>query len=877
MKVIIKHNLAHKGIEIHFSEAISKEMRKFLGAYLFRYSKPQKMWYLRSISNRIIRFAKSVKNVLENDLPLSKLEIEPKFEQSIENLEKKDFSHIVIYFNNDKGIEDIDNWVVFEKNILLAQFLAEQFADSMYEGKAKQVRVHSGTFIREARESFYSNRLIESIYHDTPSLEGFVEVGTSEEEEKKTTTQITQQDKLEEKEQKVKKKKKSKSDTKKEVVVNLRENLKEQSLELALKNILIPKGVEAPFNTGKVYVSDAKSINEQYTVLNNITAQNIHLASAKELFILSQMPHPNDYGFSVHRSELLNIWEKKGEQLFNELNYPTTINYPFVNIHTGYSSVNTLEGIIGRHSNERKQWWSAVEHARPIKNLKEAITDITTLISDIETEMLTLVNPKTGKPKSKNINAYHGLEYDKGSYQSSLSVITDYLENQPNTNDMEQTTFVIGKNVQHFLPKQQLQYLRSLGIEGQEEMAETIAKLEQQLATIPRKPQGTDAQESIVYAHYFLGDSHWWILDYIKQDDMFFCYAVLNGDFQMAEVGYTALSELKTNAISIAGTRIKKGVELDFYWNPKTLKEVLQKYDSDNDDNDPNEIEVIEAEIVPPEIAEVIENEALEGKVLIQKKEHKKSKHSLNDEITDFIQKKDEMSEVYTEKDKVFISGYVGSGGLAKQGATGKGLLHEYYTDDTIVSHMWGLVEHYADHEEMSVLEPACGTGNFIKYAKPEAEVIGYEINPTARRISEILYPNATIIGQPFESRFFAGNIHTKDNFSPQRFDVVIGNPPYGEFSGKYAGMGEKKYTKALNYEHYFITRGLDLLKSRGILCYIIPSSFLQNGNKYNSIKEQISKKAILLDAYRLPKNMFPTTSIGTDIIVFKNTHRVVK
>ena len=67
-----------------------------------------------------------------------------------------------------------------------------------------------------------------------------------------------------------------------------------------------------------------------------------------------------------------------------------------------------------------------------------------------------------------------------------------------------------------------------------------------------------------------------------------------------------------------------------------------------------------------------------------------------------------------------------------------------------------------------------------------------------------------------------------------------------------------------------FITRGLDLLREGGVLCYIIPSAFLKNGGKYNPIKEIINKKATLVDAYRLPEGMFKTTSIGTDIVVFK-------
>ena len=185
---------------------------------------------------------------------------------------------------------------------------------------------------------------------------------------------------------------------------------------------------------------------------------------------------------------------------------------------------------------------------------------------------------------------------------------------------------------------------------------------------------------------------------------------------------------------------------------------------------------------------------------------------------------------------------------------------------------MWGLVDQYLDAPEKSVLEPACGIGHFIAYTHPKANVVGYEINPTAKRICEILYPQATIIGKPFESHFFAGNIHTKDQFDSQRFDVVIGNPPYGTFTGKYAGLGEKAYTKATQYDHYFITRGLDVLRPGGILCFIIPSAFLQNKSKYTPIKKRISQKAQLMTAYRLPQGMFPTTRIGTDIVVFKKT-----
>ena len=82
--------------------------------------------------------------------------------------------------------------------------------------------------------------------------------------------------------------------------------------------------------------------------------------------------------------------------------------------------------------------------------------------------------------------------------------------------------------------------------------------------------------------------------------------------------------------------------------------------------------------------------------------------------------------------------------------------------------------------------------------------------------------------------------------------------------------MGEKQWTGALEYDQYFITRGLDLLVTDGLLVFIVPSSFLSYSEKSKKVKEKIAAKADLVDAYRLPNNIFKTTDIGTDIVVFR-------
>lgn len=245
------------------------------------------------------------------------------------------------------------------------------------------------------------------------------------------------------------------------------------------------------------------------------------------------------------------------------------------------------------------------------------------------------------------------------------------------------------------------------------------------------------------------------------------------------------------------------------------------------------------------------------------------TQYELNKEIEAFIDKRDKEKATFDEEEKNHISQYTGSGGLIKEGAQGRGVLYEYYTPDEVVKKMWGLARKYG-YSGGRILEPSVGTGTFLKYAPKEADVFGFETNHYSARIAQVLYPQARIFEKSFETIFFAGNIHLKNDFDHAPYDLVIGNPPYGDFTGKYAGMGEKQWTGATEYDQYFITRGLDLLSPGGLLVFIVPSSFLSYSEKSKKVKQKIAEKAELLDAYRLPIRTFETTDIGTDIVVFK-------
>lgn len=224
---------------------------------------------------------------------------------------------------------------------------------------------------------------------------------------------------------------------------------------------------------------------------------------------------------------------------------------------------------------------------------------------------------------------------------------------------------------------------------------------------------------------------------------------------------------------------------------------------------------------------------------------------------------------------KFFISQFSGYGGLEKFGAKGVGLLYEYFTPDAIVQKMWGLAYKYG-YSNGAVLEPSSGIGAFLKYVPDQAKAnsLAVELNTDSFKISKILNPAIEHLNAKFETLFIKNNSSIKGKVTP-KYHLVIGNPPYGTMGGFEAGLGEQKYTGAQNYIEYFISRGLDLLYSGGLLIFIVGaetqaggSPFLMKGN--SKIKESIAQKSILMDAYRLPNGVFERTDVLSEIIVLK-------
>ncbi len=87
------------------------------------------------------------------------------------------------------------------------------------------------------------------------------------------------------------------------------------------------------------------------------------------------------------------------------------------------------------------------------------------------------------------------------------------------------------------------------------------APTKQELRKIPGlyKTEKVSAKEKVIHMHFFIGGCDWYAAEF-DGEDLFFGYAVLNGDMQNSEWGYFSLAELQS--IKIHGLEIDR----DLHW-----------------------------------------------------------------------------------------------------------------------------------------------------------------------------------------------------------------------------------------------------------------------------------------------------------------------
>lgn len=191
------------------------------------------------------------------------------------------------------------------------------------------------------------------------------------------------------------------------------------------------------------------------------------------------------------------------------------------------------------------------------------------------------------------------------------------------------------------------------------------------------------------------------------------------------------------------------------------------------------------------------------------------------------------------------LAQYEGGGGLNnEEGRSNAEVLNAFYTPRSVVNAVWELADHFVPNAK-TVLEPSSGIGRFAENHDNEKEFTMRELDPISARIAKILHPNANVIQGAFQQQFFdsTGRVHNSKTELP-KYDLVIGNPPYGVYNNEWKGRGEGKEHNKI--EEYFIEKGLDSLKNeKSVLAYVLPSGWLRSRN--SKIKELIAGKGQII------------------------------
>lgn len=238
-----------------------------------------------------------------------------------------------------------------------------------------------------------------------------------------------------------------------------------------------------------------------------------------------------------------------------------------------------------------------------------------------------------------------------------------------------------------------------------------------------------------------------------------------------------------------------------------------------------------------------------------------------------------------TAEEQAVLAKYVGWGGLAdcfsetnRNYGELKSLLTEeefssarestltaFYTQPTVIKAIYRVLSQMG-FETGNILEPSCGTGNFLGLLPESMEnsrIYGVELDSISGRIAKQLYQKADIRIQGFENA----------DFSDSFFDVAIGNVPFGQFK-----VSDKRYDKNNFLIHdYFFGKALDKVRPGGVIAFITSKGTMDKEN--TAVRKYIAQRAELLGAIRLPNNAFKAnagTEVTSDILFLQKRDRIM-
>jgi N12 class adenine-specific DNA methylase len=188
--------------------------------------------------------------------------------------------------------------------------------------------------------------------------------------------------------------------------------------------------------------------------------------------------------------------------------------------------------------------------------------------------------------------------------------------------------------------------------------------------------------------------------------------------------------------------------------------------------------------------------------------------------------------------------------------AAARNTLNAHYTDASLVQAIWTGIGQLG-FTGGRVLEPGCGSGNFIGFAPPGARFTGVELEPVTAQIAAALYPDADIINESFaDTRAREGN-----------FDLAIGNVPFGSIA-----LTDRRYNPGGHSIHnHFIIKALHLIRPGGLVAVVTSRYTMDARNP--AARREMAALADLAGAVRLPSRAHQRaagTGVVTDLLIFR-------
>jgi hypothetical protein len=143
-----------------------------------------------------------------------------------------------------------------------------------------------------------------------------------------------------------------------------------------------------------------------------------------------------------------------------------------------------------------------------------------------------------------------------------------------------------------------------------------------------------------------------------------------------------------------------------------------------------------------------------------------------------------------------------------------------YQTSFEVIRAMWDILSDIG-FTGGAIIEPACNTLSFMgcqpMLMRERSQWVGIELDPISAHIARLLYPEALIYAQGFET------VSLSDN----SFDLASGNVPFGNYK-----LYDPRYAHLnLSIHNYFLAKCADLVRENGLIAMITSCFTLDAAN----------------------------------------------